>query len=318
MEEAVIGTYIRQKRLEKGWTQEQLSEGVCDPATLSRIENNERPPSVRVAKALLQKMGVSSAPYLALLGRADIMAERLQKEIRDDSIRLDQAPEEEQPKIRKMILKKLDRLERMDEGDNQFIRQFVLGMKAATGTREGPYGPEERLKLLLEAVRLTIPGFDLKKISRFWYSMEEVILVNQIAKAYASMGNRKKAIDILRQLLRYIEKNNQELDKFAAQFCLVAHNCAIYLALEKKYEEAVQLVQRGWSISVEKGDYQFLPGFVAIQAECAYFLGDISQSKKLYVQAYSLYIVLKDVRNLEIVKQEMKEHLGMEPPYQVW
>ena len=58
MEQLLIGTYIRQKRLDKGWTQERLCEGVCNAATLSRIENNERTPSVSVAKALLQKLGL--------------------------------------------------------------------------------------------------------------------------------------------------------------------------------------------------------------------------------------------------------------------
>jgi len=318
MEEMLIGTYIKQKRLEKNWTQERLSEGVCDPATLSRIENNERPPSIRVAKALLQKMGFSSAPYLALLGRADIRAERMQKEIRDDSIRLRMAADAEQPRLQEQILKKLDKLERMCGEDDRFVRQFILNIRSSVGTAEGPYSPEKRLEMLLEAIRLTVPDFDLGKISRFRYSVEEVMLVNQMARVYASVGNRKKAISILSRLLRYIEKNNQELDKFGGQFCLVAHNCAIYLTNEKEYEKAAELSRKGWDVCVEKGDYQFLPGFAAILAECVYFMGDRERSTDLYVQAYNLYKMLGDEANLAVMRREMKERLGLEPPYQVW
>ena len=317
MEEMLIGTYIRQKRLEKNWTQEKLSDGICDAATLSRIENNERPPSIRVAKALLQKMGFSSAPYVALLGRADILAERLQKEIRDDAIRFEEVMEEEQLRIRERVLKKLSKLESLCGEDDRFVRQFVLSMRATVGTPEGPYRTEERLELLLEAIRLTIPNFDLKKVSRFRYSMNEVALVNKVARTYARAGDRKKAISILSQLLQYIEKNNQELDKFAAQFCLVVHNCAIDLAVEKRYKEAAELAQRGWDVSVEKGDYQFLPGFVAILAGCEYFQGNRERSAELYVQACVLYKTLRDERNLAIMKREMKEYLGLEPPYQM-
>ena len=144
------------------------------------------------------------------------------------------------------------------------------------------------------------------------------MLVNQVAGTCAKAGDRKKAIGILSQLLRYIEKNNQELDKFAAQFCLVAHNCAIYLGAEEKYQEAAELAQRGWDVSVEKGDYQFLPGFVAILAGCEYFQGNRERSAELYVQACVLYKTLRDDRNLAIMKREMKEYLGLEPPYQVW
>ena len=144
------------------------------------------------------------------------------------------------------------------------------------------------------------------------------MLVNQVAGTCAKAGDRKKAIGILSQLLRYIEKNNQELDKFAAQFCLVAHNCAIYLGAEEKYQEAAELAQRGWDVSVEKGDYQFLPGFVAILAGCEYFQGNRERSAELYVQACVLYKTLRYDRNLAIMKREMKEYLGLEPPYQVW
>lgn len=133
MEEMLIGTYIRQKRQEKNWTQVRLCEGICDGATLSRIENNERPPSIRVAKAIFEKMGLSSAPYLALLGRTEILAERLQKEIRDDMICLRRASEEERPQLRSRVRDKLDKLEGMAEEDDRFIRQFVLGVKADLG-----------------------------------------------------------------------------------------------------------------------------------------------------------------------------------------
>lgn len=318
MEEMLIGTYIRQKRQEKGWTLEKLSEGVCDPATLCRIETNERPPSIRVAKALLQKMGLSSAPYLALLGKADILAERLQKEIRDDKISYRRASEEERPQIRAQILKKLDKLERLGGDDNRFVQQFILSTKATIGGPEGPYSYGRRLDLLMEAIRLTIPEFKLSRISRFRYSVEEVMIVNQIAQVYKKAGNRKEAIGILSQLLRYLDRNSRELDKYPRQFCLVAHNCAIYFGLEKEFEKATQLAQKGWDTCIETGEYQFLPGFIAILAECNYFQGNLDRSAELYVQAYNLYKALKDEINMAIMQKEMKERLGMEPPYSVW
>ena len=129
------------------------------------------------------------------------------------------------------------------------------------------------------------------------------------------MGDRKKAISISRRLLKYIEKYNKDLEKYPRQFCLVAHNCAINLALEKQYEEAIELAQKGQRISVQKGDYQFLPGFLSTQAECCFFLGELEKSKHLYYQAYSLYAVLEDDANCAILASEMKARLGLEVPY---
>lgn len=318
MEEMLIGPYIRQKRLDKGWTLEYLCDGICTAPTLSRIETNTRTPSSSVLKALLERLGLPAGQFFALLSENDIAMDRLQKKIRDDEIHFHRAAKPEQDKIREQILAELEELEELGGEDNRFVRQFVLSMKAGIGRPEGPYSLEERLEMLLEAIRLTVPRFDLKRIASFSYTIEEIMLVNQIARIYANSGNRKKAIGISSQLLKYIEKNNTSLNHYPRQFCLVASNCAIDLDCEKLYERAVTLAEKGREVCIERGEYQFLPTFTAVLAECWYFLGDPEKSTALYHQAYVLYQSFGDSRNLAIMRQEMKEYLGLEPPYKVW
>lgn len=313
MEEMLIGSYIRQKRMDKGWTLEYLCDGICTVPTLSRIETNTRPPSSSVLKALLERLGLPAGQFFALLSENDIAVDKLQKDIRNDDIRFRRAAKPEQDEIREQILVKIEKLEELGGEDNRFVRQFILSTKASIGRPEGPYSFEERLKMLLEAIRLTVPRFDLKNIPGFQYSAMEVIVINQIARTYARMGDRKTAISISRRLLKYIEKYNKDLDKYPRQFCLVAHNCAIDLALEKQHEESLKLAERGQKICVEEGDYQFLPGFLAIQAECYFFLGDLEKSKDFYYQAMYLYKVIGDTSNLARMEQEMKERLGLKP-----
>lgn len=239
MEEVLIGSYIRQKRLDKGWTQERLCEGVCNAATLSRIENNERTPSVSVAKALLQKLGLPDGQFFALLGKDDIAVEKLQKDIQSDGIRLRRAAEPERAGMRKQILAKLKKLEELSGEDNRFVQQFILSTEASIGGPDGSYSYEERLEKLLEAIRLTVPRFDVKNLPDFQYSVMEVIIINQIART---------------------------------------------------------------------------SGFLAIQAECHFFLRNLEKSKHFYYQAYYLYEVLGDDANRALMMQEMKERLGLEPP----
>lgn len=314
MEEMLIGPYIRQKRLDKGWTLEYLCDGICTAPTLSRIETNTRTPSSSVLKALLERLGLPAGQFFALLSENDIAVDSLQKNIRSDKLRLRRAAKSEQGKIRDQILTQLEELAELGGEDNRFVQQFILSTKASIGRPDGPYSPEERLEMLLEAIRLTVPRFDLKNIPGFQYSVMEVIVINQIAVTYARMEDRKKAISISRRLLKYIEKYNKDLDKYPRQFCLVAHNCAIDLTLEKQYEDAIALAEKGRQISVQRGDYQFLPGFLAIQAECHFFLGNLEKSKRFYYEAYYLYEILEDDTNRVIVAGEMKEHLGLEPP----
>lgn len=318
MEEMLIGPYIKQKRLDRGWTQEYLCEGICAAATLSRIESNGRTPSNSVLKALLERLGLPAGQFFALLSEDDLAVDRLKKNIRNEKIRFRRATEPERSAIREQILHDLSTLEKLDEEDNRFVRQFSLGTRAGIGGPEGSYTPEKQLEMLMEAIRLTIPRFDLNTISRFQYSVEEVMLVNQISRVYANSGNRKKSIAILSQLLKYIERNNQTLDHYPRQFCLAASNCAIDLGWEKRYNRAITLAEKGRKVCVEYGEYQFLPAFIAVLAECYYFLGNLKKSTALYHQAYVLYQSFGDSSNLTNIQREMKERLGLEPPYSTW
>ncbi len=315
MEEMLIGPYIRQKRLDKGWTQEELCDSICSVPTLSRIETCDRTPSSGVLKALLEKLGLPTGPFVALLGKDDLAIEKLKKDIRCDKLRLRRAAEPDKAGLREQILTKLKELEELGGEDNRFVRQFLLSTEAGIGGPEGPYPPEKRLEMLLEAICLTVPRFTVKHIPDFQYSVQEVIVINQIAWTYAMLGDRKTAISIYKRLLKYIEKYNKNLNKYPRQFGMLAHNCAIELGLEKRYKEAAALAEKGQKVCVEEGDYQFLPGFLAIQAESHFFLGNLEKSKNLYYQAYYIYEVLGDTDNLAIMKQEMKEYFGLELPH---
>lgn len=314
MEQMLIGSYIRQKREDKGLTLRQLCDGICTVSTLSRIESNGQAPSIGIVKALLERLGLPAGKFFALLSESEIDADRLRKKIHSNRIRLRRAVDPERRAIREEILADLETLEELGGEDNRFVRQFVLSVRATVGGTEGPFDPEMRLDLLMRAIRLTVPRFDLKEIAGFQYRTEEIIIVNQIARVYASTGDRKKAIGISSQLLRYIEKNNQDLEHYPRQFCLVAHNYAIDLGLEKQYEKAIPLAEKGRKICAERGDYEFLPGFLAILAECLYFTGNYAQSAKLYFQAYYLYQALEDADNCATMRREMNERLGLQPP----
>ena len=63
---------------------------------------------------------------------------------------------------------------------------------------------------------------------------------------------------------------------------------------------------------VTSGEFQFLAGFIAILAECRYFLGDLEESAKYYREAYTLYSITQNTVCMDVMRQEAKEHLGLE------
>lgn len=297
-----------------GISQEELSEGLCSVSTLSRIENNQQNPTRSLTRQLLERLGLSRERFFALWDQEDIATEALTREIRRGMIHYRRALTADRPRIQEDIRAKLDELEGIVDPEDLSARQFLLSHQALLGGPEGPYGFEKRLSMQLEAIRLTCPRFDPEDIQRGHYSMAESALINQIAQTYSRFGQRKKAIDIYRQLLRNIEKNSKELAEYADYFCLIAHNYAIDLGMEKRYSESIEIAERGRRTCLYYGDYQFLPGFLAIQAECWYFMGDEEKSRRLYLQAYHIYEAFEDESSQEIMRKEMKEHLSMVLP----
>lgn len=76
-----IGTFIKQRRKKLKLTQEQVCSGICDPVTLSRIENGKQTPSKSVISALLQRLGMPEARYYVLESKNELEIEALKKDI---------------------------------------------------------------------------------------------------------------------------------------------------------------------------------------------------------------------------------------------
>ena len=87
MKEIFLGEFIKQRRLELGLTQEQLCEGICEPMTISRIENGRQTPSRNRINALLQRLGLPDDRYYALLSKNEAEVAGLQREIISCNIR---------------------------------------------------------------------------------------------------------------------------------------------------------------------------------------------------------------------------------------
>lgn len=79
MREVFLGEYMKQRRLELGLTQEELCEGICEPITISRMENGRQTPSRNRINALLQRLGLPDDRYFALLSKREEEIAALQK-----------------------------------------------------------------------------------------------------------------------------------------------------------------------------------------------------------------------------------------------
>ena len=306
MQEIFLGDVIKRRRLELGMTQEQLCEGICEPITISRLENGKQTPSRSRIAALLQRLGLPGDRYYALLCKEEETESRLWDEIKASVVHFYQWTENEKKLAWEQAAKALEELEAMSDPEDTLARQFILGNRALLGERDRPYPYERQLEMLLEALRLTAPRFDPEDVGHLRYSWNEIRLSNQIAMAHPLAGQRKTAAGLYDQLLRYLQK----YEKNGKYVCLVTFNYARELGLLKRYEDAMEVADIGRKSCVERGHYQFLPGLLSIQAECAYFLGDRGRSAALYRQAYYIYQAVGDDHNLKQLEADVQAQLG--------
>lgn len=301
MQNFLLGEYIRQRRLDLGLTQEEVCDGICEPITLSRIENGKQTPSRTRINAILQRLDLPDDRYYALLSKDELEIEGLEREIMACNIvgRTDEGFE------------KITLLQQITKPDDQLTQQFILRSKALLGGCSKLYTEAEQIDLLIQAIKLTVRNFSLDEIEGHLYTRDEIKIINQIANAYSLSDNNKKAADIFYQLLKYVKKYYHETVTTVGMLPMILYNYARVLDLSGRYEEGAQLALEGKESCVKYGHYQFLSGCLEIYAECSHFLGNDTESAKAYRQAYYLCEAIGRQEDLEITKQEALRYIGL-------
>ena len=173
MKQIHIGQIIRQRRIELNMTQEELCAGICETATMSRIENGKQTPTPGKLKALLSRLGLPSEKYYAMMSENELEIERLKNEIIDCNTR----------GLCQEGLEKIQKLLTLTDDSDFITHQFILRSKVLLGKEENgsivPYSMEAKLELLFRAIKITVPAFDIDEIGRQWYSMDEIKIINQ-------------------------------------------------------------------------------------------------------------------------------------------
>ncbi len=302
-----IGEYIKRKREEKEIKQDELCYGICDRSTLSRIERGKQEPSYYILKALLQRLGISEDRCQILMGAQEFEIAELQREIVADNVRKDFSS----------ALKKIRRLEELSQSaENPLLQQFILRVRAAAGYEENgerlDYDNPTQRKMLIQALELTCPGITMENVGSFLLSEDEAKIINQIAITYSEEGNRRQAIEIYRQLIRYVQSHFAGCEVGQVMLPLTAYNYSRLLGQERRYEEAIEIAELGRQCCVKYNKCRFLGGLLFNIAYCLHDLGKDVESMELMIQSYYVNKAMDRTRSCEVVRKYAKETLKLE------
>jgi len=311
MKELRIGEVIQNRRKELGLTQAEVCENICEPMTLSRIENGRQAPSYNRVKAILHRLDLPDDRYTALLEEDELKLEDLKREAIARVNLVENASAQDKPRLREDALAAIQALEEF-AGEDRLIQQSVISLRVALGKPEGPYSLEEKLELLLGAIRMTRPKFDLDEINSLRYSGGEMALIIRIANAYSLAGEKRKVLDIYAQMVKYARKHGWDQPRYAGNLVVILNNYARELNIDKRYEEALEIAQMGWSIAIKYHDYWCLGSLLSSQANSYAHLGETEKSKDLYYQTLYLYKALGDQDGITHLKNDARDTLGIE------
>lgn len=296
-----IGYYIKRIRQEKGISQEALYKGLCSRSTIHRIESGKQQPTMFTAIHLLQRLGLDENSFLVPLGPQDFEICNLKKEI----VALNAQFQFEQ------ALERIDRLEKLVAPKDRLAQQFLLRSRALAGYRQDgerlPYDYPTQRQMLLDALEITHPDFDLEKIERCLLSIEDIKSLNQIAITYSETGDRRFAIRIYEQLLRYPGQNLLNIDALLSVVPMLHYNCSRLLGLEKRFEEELEVAQTGYEICVKYNKARMMGGLLLNMACALHELGRQEESKQVFVDSYYAHRLMKNFKSCQLIQDYVKK-----------
>lgn len=198
----IIQEYLASKRKELGLTQSELSEGICEPETYSRVESGKRAPSRKNMQQLSERLGISWNYYRGEINTTDPKAFELRRKHRMAAIEGRREEELE-------LLAELERLLDMNCKENY---QYIKNCEYLTKYRLGLIDAEIAYNQFEKLISLTQEINDIE--SRLvYYSQTELEIIGNMAWMLMLQRREKEGIALLVPILKRMEHSKLDLEE---------------------------------------------------------------------------------------------------------
>lgn len=298
----IIGDFIRETRIRKGYTQEEVSYGICTLASLSRIENGMQAPGRYILDKLMERLGMENSVFNVFVSKEEMeLYERVQEMVRNMA---DGNFEELERQIQKV--------EDMTRKTSQLERQYLYFAKAEL-LRHKKGKSEEVTELLLKAVHITLPQFDGKTpLYDNLLTFDEIMIINAIAVQYAENHKEEDSLKLGYWLKQYMEQRILDSRQKAAKYPVIVYDISNWLALGQQYEQAYKVCNEGVAFCVKYGNLVMLPLLIYNKACSLAELNRKDEAKKYFTQSVTLFEIMKLDEKACRAADWCKSHYGIE------
>lgn len=297
-----IGDFIKETRIRKGYTQEQLCRGVCTSASLSRIENGAQTPGVTILNCLLQRLGVENRIFDVFESKKEMQICSMLDELVRNIMHHEYGKLEENSR-------KLEEL--IGEGEAPEHQYLVFAKSILKKVQGAP--DEEVMEQLMRAIHMTLPEFDgVTPLETNLLTYNEITIINNIASMHAKKERYEEALALGFWLKHYMEENVLDESEKRSKYPLIVYNLSNWFGRMGKSEELLKEAEEGISFCVGHGCLHVLPVLVFNKGCALAELDDIEGAKKAFRQSAVLFEVTGQEERVTRTAELCKEHYGIE------
>lgn len=296
-------------RQEKGYTQEELSEDICEPESLSRIETGKRNPNQRTYKAIAQKLSLPEERYFSAIETDDFEVLDARWELEQLIIKRDY--EGAQKKIEE-IKQKLDLT---------FVQnlQYIEEIQYIIFRRTNKIPEKEHLRHLKKILKRTMKELSVNEdinfeSDEFWrhaFSEREMSILLQIADAMWKNQKKQEVICLLEKMLGYYLRSAVMPEFHYRIVILIDQRLSAYYGLLCNWEKQLAYSERGIRMAVECGNRMSVGLFLNNKANALEHLGEKEASLKYYKLAFYISDIMHE-RDAFVSKNSYEKLIGTE------
>lgn len=278
---------ISRSRQEKGYTQEQLGQDICEPVTISRIENGRSRPHPKNYQALAKKLSLPEEYYYSTIktGSLDILALRWEYEVCVIKEKWGEA---------ESLLERLENsLDLSAACNRQYIEQAKYILDKHTGSWK-ERSVEENVGRLLKILSYSIP--DVPKEERaekwpekFWkhvFTEREMSLLMHVADAWSLRGQYEPSVYILEKILKYYESSEVKLEFHHRTIELIYQRMSFQYAYLGHLDKQLEYSEKGIQYTVFCSSKRIVSVFLNNKADALEQEGETSAALRYYKMAY--------------------------------
>lgn len=280
----VVGDFLRETRLRKGYTQEEVSYGICTPASLSRIENGMQKPGRLILEKLFERLGTENNLFNSFVSKEEMeLYSAIQSLIRDIT-------DEDVTKLEEHI----SVVEKLAANASELEHQCLYFAKGELA-RQKEKDYSKAMELYMKAIHITLPNFDGKKpLRNNLLTFDEIMIINSIAILYSNDERTiMNAIHLDMWLKEYLENKIVDGKMKTAKYPMILYKLSCWFDDEKCYKEVLNIADQGVDFCIQYGNLAFFPLLILNKGVALAELNQISEAEKYLHQAITILSAVK-------------------------